>query len=286
MEIRKAAGVLEAGMPNPRQLEEINKHTKSPLTAEDVYVFAVRLCDDRPDRDNERFSKEAIHRLAPMFVGKTGILDHDWSSDRQLGRIFATEVLTDGDATWLKAWVYMLRSEKTEGIIREIEGGIKKEVSIGCAVGRTVCSVCGADYGACDHRKGHRYGTEVCCAVLEDPVDAYEFSFVAVPAQKEAGVVKAAGKEDARMAALEKEAEYGRLYRKKLCSDVVRLGLMLDTGAEASVLHKMVAALEVEELIALQDAFSQKAAKQFPATTQLSAPAQGKTEKTDSAFLI
>ena len=76
MEIRKAAGVLEAGMPNPRQLEEINKHTKSPLTAEDVYVFAVRLCDDRPDRDNERFSKEAIHGLAPMFVGKTGILDH------------------------------------------------------------------------------------------------------------------------------------------------------------------------------------------------------------------
>ena len=114
MEIRKAAGLLEAGTPDSRQLECINKHTKSPLGAEDVYIFAVRLCDDRPDRDNERFSKEAIERLAPMFVGKTGILDHDWSSDRQVGRIFATEVLGDGDATWLKAWVYMLRSEKTE----------------------------------------------------------------------------------------------------------------------------------------------------------------------------
>ena len=175
MEIRKAAGVLETGKPDEKQLALINRHTKSPLTAEDVYIFAVRLCDDRPDRDNERFHPEAIRRLAPMFVGKTGILDHDWSSDRQLGRIFATEVICENDVTWLKAWVYMLRSEKTAGIIREIEGGIKKEVSVGCAMGRTVCSVCGEDYGTCTHQKGHRYGTEVCTAVLCDPTDAYEF---------------------------------------------------------------------------------------------------------------
>lgn len=285
MEIRKAAGVLEAGKPDEKQLAQINQHTKSPLTAEDVYVFAVRLCDDQPDRDNERFSAEAIERLAPMFVGKTGILDHNWSSDHQLGRIFATQVMRQENVTWLKAWVYMLRCEKTAELIREIEGGIKKEVSVGCAVGRTVCSVCGEDYGTCAHQKGQRYGAEVCTAVLCDPTDAYEFSFVAVPAQKEAGVVKTAEKDDPRIARLEKEAEYGRMYRKMLQNDVVRLGLILDTGVEEKTLRKMASSLEMEELCAVQKAFSEKTARLFPLQTQLSAPREA-ADAADSAFLI
>ena len=74
--------------------------------------------------------------------------------------------------------------------IEDIEGGIKREVSIGCAVARTVCSVCGKVYGSCEHRKGVTYDGKLCVAVLCEPTDAYEFSFVAVPAQRQAGVQK------------------------------------------------------------------------------------------------
>lgn len=93
MKIEKQASVLTAGAPNAEQLEKINAQTKSPLRAEEVYVFSVRLCDDQVDRDFERFSQQALEQLAPMFIGKTGISDHAWSAERQLARIFDAGVV-------------------------------------------------------------------------------------------------------------------------------------------------------------------------------------------------
>ena len=53
-----------------------------------------------------------------------------------------------GDAyCWLKGWAYLLRTEKNADLIAEIEGGIKKEVSVGCSVRHSVCSICGGENG-------------------------------------------------------------------------------------------------------------------------------------------
>lgn len=160
MKITKAASVELSGAPSAEQLEKINRLTKKAVTAEEVYVFSVRLCDDQVDRDDERFSEACIRELAALFVGKTGIMDHAWSAEKQVARIFDTEVLAENGATYLKGWAYMLRGAETDGLIREIDGGIKKEVSIGCAVKRRMCSICGAEYGACEHVKGETYGAE------------------------------------------------------------------------------------------------------------------------------
>ena len=84
----------------------------------------------------------------------------------------------------------MVRTQGNQDLIAEIEGGIKREVSVGCAVKRAECSICGSDMGRCAHEKGKRYDGRLCCTVLDDPYDAYEWSFVAVPAQREAGVIK------------------------------------------------------------------------------------------------
>ena len=43
----------------------------------------------------------------------------------------------------------------------------------------------------CGHQPGKKYGGRLCYTLLEDPTDAYEWSFVAVPAQPAAGVTKA-----------------------------------------------------------------------------------------------
>ena len=68
MDIRKEAAVVGAGTPDEEQLEKINALAKSPLRAEEVYAFRVRLCDDRPDRDNERFDTAALPRLLTGFL--------------------------------------------------------------------------------------------------------------------------------------------------------------------------------------------------------------------------
>ena len=88
----------------------------------------------------------------------------------------------------------MLRSAENVSLINAIDGGILKEVSVGCAVRTATCSICGQGYGGCDHRKGQEYDGKLCIAELSDGTDAYELSFVAVPAQKNSGVVKSAQK--------------------------------------------------------------------------------------------
>ena len=93
MEIKKATEVASGGVATAAQMEAINAQAKGKLTAEQVYVFSLRLCDDQVDRDFERFDTAALGELAKLFIGKTGIVDHRWSADSQVARIFAAEVV-------------------------------------------------------------------------------------------------------------------------------------------------------------------------------------------------
>ena len=163
MNIKKEAVAAGRGMPTQAQLEAINAQAKAELTEEQVYVFSLRLCDDQIDRDGERFDTAALPALAKLFIGKTGIVDHKWSSDSQVARIFQTQVVCEESVSYIKAWAYIRRGGHADEVIADIEAGIKKEVSVGCAMGRAVCSVCGGEYGTCGHQKGESYDGEVCC---------------------------------------------------------------------------------------------------------------------------
>jgi hypothetical protein len=165
MEIKKATEVVSSGVPNAVQLEAINAQAKVALNPEQVYVFSLRLCDDQIDRDAERFDTAALPALAKLFIGKTGIVDHKWSTEAQVARIFATEVVKEDAVSYIKAWAYIRRGCHADEVISDIEAGIKKEVSVGCAMGRAVCSVCGSEYGTCGHQKGQHYDGQLCCAI-------------------------------------------------------------------------------------------------------------------------
>ena len=158
MEIRKEAQAASSGTPTAVQLEAINALAKARLNGEQVYVFSLRLCDDQIDRDFERFDEAALPGLAKLFIGKTGIVDHRWSTENQVARIFETQVVQEKGTSYIKAWAYIRRGGANDEIIADIEAGIKKEVSVGCAMGRAVCSVCGSEYGTCGHLKGESYG--------------------------------------------------------------------------------------------------------------------------------
>jgi len=276
------------------ELAQINRFTKTALTAEQVYAFSVRLCDNEVDRDLERFDGGALERLGELFLGKSGIFDHQWSAKGQTARIYRTEVVREpgrvtaaGDAyCWLKGWAYLLRTEKNAELIAEIEGGIKKEVSVGCSMGRSVCSICGAEHGGCAHVKGQMYDGRLCFVELREPLDAYEWSFVAVPAQREAGVLKKRfGQESGELLALRKQAELGARYLKELRREVVRLAMLADDGLDGQVFARAAERLEEPELLELKRAYGDRAAKRFPAAPQLRRPAA--VEKSDeTVFLV
>ena len=298
MDIKKATEAVSSGVPNAMQLEAINAQAKGKLTQEQVYVFSLRLCDDAVDRDYERFDTAALPGLAKLFIGKTGIVDHKWSTDAQVARIFATEVVCEEGISYIKAWAYIRRGGHADEVIADIEAGIKKEVSVGCAMGRSVCSICGSEYGECGHVKGERYDGQLCCGILKEPMDAYEFSFVAVPAQPNAGVLKGMGagnrtlKElaetfgaQAEYRALFKEAELGRRYKKQVQDDVVRLCLALELGVEEPTLRAVVEKAGAEDLLKLQKALDERVAESFPVATQLGGSFT-KGEIVESDYLI
>ena len=241
----------------------------------------------------ERFAAEALETLGELFVGKSGIFDHQWTAEGQTARIYRTEMVREGAQVtaagdgycWLKAWAYLLRTEKNADLIAEIEGGIKREVSVGCSVARRVCSICGAEGGTCQHTPGQRYGEQLCYLELREPTDAYEWSFVVVPAQRKAGVLKRYGHENQGMAQLRAQAELGRKYLRELRREVTRLAMLADDSMDGGALAKAAEHLEEPELLELKRVYGAQAARRFPPVPQLRSRGAAKTED-ETEFLI
>ena len=284
-------------------MEKINLYTRRKLTPDEVYVFSVVLCDNDVDRDYERFTVEALFEMEKLFVGKTGICDHNPKAENQTARIFECRVeaiegrktLTGDEYFRLTARAYMPRTKENADMISRIDAGICKEVSVGCCAQRNVCSLCSKERGerACMHIPGEVYDGKLCYRELSMISDAYEWSFVAVPAQREAGVIKALKrsrkeKEDMKdilksisqgesvtlaveeskylaqyIKRLEKKAGIGEQYREELLKEVLRLSAVLQPEISEKTMRNSLESLEVCELKEFLGAYRKKAEKKF-----------------------
>lgn len=307
MNVNKQARCGGTAVVDEQELEQINRFSRKQLTTEEIYTFAVRLCDNEVDRDGERFENDTLAGLAELFVGKTGLFDHNWTASGQTARIYRTELVDEpgvltaaGDpGRYVKGYAYILRTPGNEELIAQLEGGILKEVSVGCAVGRSVCSICGKQAGSCSHKKGELYENKLCYTKLEGAVDAFEWSFVAVPAQPKAGVMKTKGKNltlkqlalkhgcQDELDCLEKEAALGRKYLAGLRREVVRLCGLSKDDVDHRVMERIAEKLEESELLELKRVYGGQAAKRFPVMTQLEHRTQtAAVGCADGAFLI
>ena len=325
----KEGFTLKSAPVGKEELDVIAQFARRELKGEEVYVFSVVLCDNEIDRDGERFSVPALQTLSELFVGKTGIFDHSMKGRDQTARIFSAKVdrvagrktsLAE-DYHQLVARAYMPRLSKNAELIEEIELGIKKEVSVGCSVGKMSCSVCGADprQGGCAHQKGRIYNENgkimLCHVLLEEPQDAYEWSFVAVPAQPLAGVTKSfvtqkeeIGMEkileqirkhqaialpseaseflDQHIQTLEKEAALGRMYRQTLSKDVVRLCALAEPKLHSEFVKALTEKMDVEELEVFKRHYESRAREVLPMVPQLIHSAKVRTGQKHSEFKI
>lgn len=185
-------------------LKKINKLALAPLKAEEVFTFKVLMGDNETDdRNYEPFNLNALKDLKGLYVGKTMIKDHMRRADNQVARIYDTELSTSQKLTkagepftQLVAKCYMVKTNSNKDLIAEIKGGIKKEVSTGCRPKKLICNVCGTDNTKtyCPHYPGREYDKDVgkvtCLMTIDGAKEAYELSFVAVPAQPRAGTIK------------------------------------------------------------------------------------------------
>lgn len=308
----------ENNTPSKEDLELINLYSRNPLEESEVYCFNLTLCDNEIDRDFERFSIETLTALKDFFVGKTGISDHNLSSENQKARIFKTWLETDDNKktaagesyTKLCARAYTLKTADNESFIKEIEGGIKKEVSIGCAVKDTLCSLCGKSLKAhaCSHVKGKVYKGKLCHGILSGATDAYEWSFVAVPAQKNAGVTKSYTEQENNLTekvfseneelkkelsilkeqvkALETQAADGVIFKNRLIEKVKKYALLSLPQVNLDGFIKGCEAMETKELMALSQSLKSQANKLLPLCPQLKAVTETKDKPNNNVFKI
>ncbi len=307
------------------ELALINTFTYKELSAEDVFTFSVNLCDNEIDRDGDCFDDESLEKLKELFIGVTGIFDHNHSSKNQTARIYSAQVVehenrltqTGKKYKTLKAKAYMPVTESTAEIIGKINAGILKEVSVCCSVENYVCSICNNDFRSesCSHIKGATYDGELCHCILKNPADAYEWSFVAVPAQPGAGVSKnfekkkiaktfreceksfKSGREilidsvlskklGEKLVKLEKEAEQGREYKKDITSQIIKYYSLILEDFDSAAIKKMCDSLEIHELKDLKESLSKKAAKLFPLQPQLASISEKTTETNNNQFIF
>ena len=161
-----------------------------------------------------------------------------------------------------------------------------------------MCSICGQELGQCRHVKGRSYNGKLCWGELTGAKDAYEWSFVAVPAQRRAGVIKGMGpslKELARqrpearreLEELEKAAGLGRRYLEELRAEVARLGAASEPELEVKTLRSIAGKLDEEELKALKGIFSRRGEKKWAGGAQLTyMGAKEPLSRGDGAFLV
>lgn len=195
-------------------------------------------------------------------------------SKDQTARIYSAEVMTDetrktadGEVyTYIKAKAYMVRTEKNKDLITEIDAGIKKETSVGCCVRDISCSICGKNIKTegCEHQKGKNYGGRLCCYLLSEPADAYEWSFVAVPAQKNAGVIKSFNPN-----ADEQLAEMAKEFKEELRADIIRFSASAIPELKQSALDEICENLSLRSLREMRDALRENAQKNLPVIRQL-----------------
>ena len=188
--IFKAARIEKAAV-GERELVLINAQALRELSAEEVFTFRLAACDNQIDRDCERFTEATLEQLSKLYIGKPMLRDHKWSAETQTARVYDARVADEGEVKRLVLSCYMVRTASTADTIAAIETGLLRECSVG--VEHVNCSICGADQRKtlCEHWPGREYDGQLCHFELDGAADAYEVSLVAVPAQPEAGTVKA-----------------------------------------------------------------------------------------------
>ncbi|MFR7951271.1 MAG: hypothetical protein ACLU4W_09260, partial [Acutalibacteraceae bacterium] len=179
------------------------------------------------------------------------------------------------------------------------------------------CSICGANRHTepCAHLPGRFYDGKLCHTLLSGAKDAYEWSFVAIPAQPKAGVTKAystweggnpsmkdwhsilkntgngitltqeqAGDLLSHIHALEALAQEGKQYRNALSQEVIRLCALHLPQLDLSQCPELLQKCSTQELAALKAMLSEAQAN--PPAAQLTAPEAEQHRQEHQAFLI
>ena len=162
-------------------------------------AVAIGSCDEGSANEllAYEYMLDAISNELQMYVAlKSGSAGVAWSRlvDAQMASCHA--VKSHSVAEYLEK-IHIPRLIELERLL------FPKQIfmSTGMIVDKSECSICGSDYGDCDHIKGHAY-MGVLCARIVTKARVREVSFVEYPASKHCRVLSFVGDDGVRRDAL------------------------------------------------------------------------------------
>lgn len=164
-------------------LADVNRFALRPLTIDEIAVFTLDLCNNQVDRHHSRFPDDELARINQLIVGRPLIERHDLRGALPRGTFFRSRLHRDGNCLSVRPDVYVLRTSENAAFIRNIEGGVYRETSIGFAFQVPECSICGKHVHTCGHVPGREYNGALCHFLLRGVVDVLEGSVVACASQ-------------------------------------------------------------------------------------------------------
>ena len=147
-----------------------------------LYYFKITLVTDEIDKDNERFTSDALYKMSQLFIGKTGIIEAYGKTYRP--RIFDAWVKKKHSTSKLKAlaYIYLDSKEDVDNFADFLSTHDKLSIAAGCRT--RACSICGRNQfkEPCGHEKGKEYGNHrLCFYELSNIFEVYEWSLAIEP---------------------------------------------------------------------------------------------------------
>jgi hypothetical protein len=175
-------------------LAAINRTTRRPVTADEIFIGRAELANDHVDKSGERFPPAYLERFAETIVGAPVLEAHD-KKRSGVGKWFGATV--EKDAAGYSHLITDFYLDARSDLARRVDLGIASDVSIGVMVpkGARACDLCGKSYdGGCTHNVLEEYAGKVCTLTYGGDlkrVRAIEGSFVGIGCQHGAQVMRA-----------------------------------------------------------------------------------------------
>ena len=165
------------------------------VSPDDFHLRGMYLCNSARDFYYSRFTDGALDEIAELLAGRPVMVGHDYGT-LPVGRFVSGEKVErrigkapKRDSQWVKGLFYVPRDEQGDAVVRRIDTGIYREVSIGWRCIDATCSVCKNDIRdreRCEHWPGEVYEKAGIC----------EYGFSGITAVLEGSLVFAGGQKD------------------------------------------------------------------------------------------
>ncbi len=154
------ATLIEAEVEKIQSLIErlnANINPATQLTPDDVHIRCMYIVSEELNSYGGKFPLDQLYNIKELIIDSPVLIGHK-KDQLPIGRNFHAEVVNKDGQNWVKSYFYWMKSDDSaDDLLKNIDGGIIKECSIGFTFLLPECSICASDIRTCRHEPFGEY---------------------------------------------------------------------------------------------------------------------------------